>query len=559
MAGTVTTLTPPEGRALRAWRRRLLRGRWRPLDLEFFHGLVAALSVLTALLSSVLVVGMTRRDGTVGLSVMFVAVIVVGLVVARSGARAALRAAERRTAGVAASEARTALLDAMARGATLRPGAAATFLARSADDIGTYVARAVPARSVAVWVPFATLCVLIGVDPWSAVICGGLLLVVPAVLARMGTRAAREAEVGISRIRSLATRALELLEGAVELRALGALGRGTDELAAATDRAVASTRRSLRIALQSAGALDVIAGLAVGLVAMTDGLRLLDGSMALGHALAAVLVTVEVFVPLRAAGAAFHAGADGRAALGILDAAERDARPPRRSGAHVLPMVASSPATVAAADAWVAAVPHGAPVVGPVRLAVPALGSLVITGPSGCGKTSLLRAIAGAPLVAEGTVLVGNADPQTMSGRQRAALIAVVDQRPFIASGSLRDNLVLGCSPLDDATLRDALDRCGLDELADGRLGLDAPVGEEGRRLSAGERTRLAVARAVVRTPGVLLLDEVGAHLDDAALDRLRGSLAEFLATRTVIEAAHGRALVSGAPTLDLGALAGAR
>ena len=394
------------------------------------------------------------------------------------------------------------------------------------------------------------------IDPWSAGIAAGVVAIAPAFLVVLGRRAATEAEAGLDRLRSLAGRALELLAGAVELRALGALGRGRAELVAATDRAVASTRRSLRLGLRSATVLDVLAGAAVGLVAMTDGFRLLDGTLGLGHALAAVLLTAEVFVPLRTAGTAFHAAADGRAGIAMLDAASAAARPARPDLATTLPAAARTPPSVVAERAALAPA-HGAPVIAVVTCDVAARGSLLVRGPSGSGKTTLLRAVSGEPLVVDGVLRLGNATPERLSPRQRSALVAMVDQRPLVVAGTLRENLLLG-HRLDGgpASLDDVVERCGLAAvLARAPRGLDEPVGEEGRLLSAGERAQLALARAVLRDPGLLLLDEVAAHLDDHALHALRGGLTEFLATRTVIEVAHDRSLLVGADELLLDAI----
>lgn len=552
--GQPDPLTGPE---LKAWRRRLLHGEWRLWDLELFHVLGAALSVVTSLLAAVLVVAMTHHDGNVRISVLFVAGLVMALLVVRGAARAGLRAAERRTAMTAALEARRSLLDAVRRGAPIRAGAASSFMARSAADIGEYLARAVPARAVGAVVPVGVLVVLAFVDPWSALIAAGVAVLVPVVLIPVGRRATAEAETGLARLRSLGTRALELLEGAVELRALGAVERGRVELSAATDRAVSSTRRALRLGLRSATSLDVLTGVAVGLVAMVDGFRLLGGDMALGHALAAVLLTAEVFAPLRAAGTAFHAGTDGRAALAVL-AATCDAAPPARTEPTAeLPAVAARPAAVSALAAMLVAAPGGPTVLGDLSFVVPAAGALVVTGPTGSGKTTLLRAILGAPLCVRGAVHVGNADAAGLSARQRSTLLAVVDQHPFLVDGTIRDNLLLGATGATDAAIDDAVARCGLASLLSRcPRGLDEQVGEGGRRLSAGERTRIALARAVLRDPGVLLLDEVGAHLDDASLVVLRASLGPFLARRTVLEAAHDRPLLAEAPCLELAAAA---
>jgi ABC-type multidrug transport system fused ATPase/permease subunit len=162
----------------------------------------------------------------------------------------------------------------------------------------------------------------------------------------------------------------------------------------------------------------------------------------------------------------------------------------------------------------------------------------------------------GERIVARGVVQIGNALPSGFSPRQRSALLAIVDQQPLVVMGSIRENLELGAPGLSSLRITDAVERCGLGDLvARSSLGLDQQVGEEGRLLSAGERTRLALARAMLRAPGVLLLDEIGAHLDDAALAELRQALGAFLASRTVVEVAHGRPLLDTAPRLELGSL----
>jgi ABC-type transport system involved in cytochrome bd biosynthesis fused ATPase/permease subunit len=286
---------------------------------------------------------------------------------------------------------------------------------------------------------------------------------------------------------------------------------------------------------------------------MLDGFRLLAGDLGLGHALAAVLLTAEVFAPLRAAGAAFHAGADGRAALSVLAEVAGGAHPSRTEPTGTLPAVAAAPAAVRAEAADLVAAPGGPVVVRDCSFAVPAGGLLVVTGPTGAGKSTLLRALAGAPLCVGGALRVGNTSPAALSRRQRASLVAAVDQRPLLVDATLRENLLLGRGDVADEVLHDVVARCGLAPLlARAPRGLDERVGEEGRLLSAGERTRVALARAVLREPGVLLLDEVGAHLDDASLVLLRASLRTFLSRRTVVEAAHDRPLLADAPQLHL-------
>ena len=123
--------------------------------------------------------------------------------------------------------------------------------------------------------------------------------------------------------------------------------------------------------------------------------------------------------------------------------------------------------------------------------------------------------------------------------------VAWVPQRPALVRGTLEDNLRLGHPDATDAEVARALVGSGLDGLVD-RLpgGLGTPVGEGGLTLSAGERQRIAIGRAVLRDVPVVLLDEPTAHLDAAREDDLRALLAPWLADRTVVMAAHRGGLV---------------
>ena len=149
-------------------------------------------------------------------------------------------------------------------------------------------------------------------------------------------------------------------------------------------------------------------------------------------------------------------------------------------------------------------------------------------GCSGAGKSTLLRTIAGLlPPLAGGIrvddIELANCDPATWIER-----IAVVPQRPHLFAGTVADNVRLGAPDADDEALRQALEQAGALEFVRALpAGLATELGEGAGRLSAGQRQRLAVARALLRKPSLLLLDEPTARLDggheEAVLDALRG------------------------------------
>ena len=172
---------------------------------------------------------------------------------------------------------------------------------------------------------------------------------------------------------------------------------------------------------------------------------------------------------------------------------------------------------------------------------------LAVVGESGSGKSTLLSVLLGFTDPDDGTVWVGAERPgATARLREWRRQVAWVPQRPYLVRGTLEDNLRLG-NPRRHRG-RGGPGRRALPASTDWwpacRTGLDTPVGEGGLTLSAGERQRIAIGRAVLRDVPVVLLDEPTAHLDAAREDSLRTALEPWLEGRTVVMAAHRGGLV---------------
>ncbi len=158
-------------------------------------------------------------------------------------------------------------------------------------------------------------------------------------------------------------------------------------------------------------------------------------------------------------------------------------------------------------------------------------GLTAVTGPSGVGKSTLLELAAGLRTPTAGTVRAGRAH--------------LVTQRPFLPAGTLRDALVLGNGASDQAVW-DALRLVGLEGfVASLPQALATPLGDDGFGLSAGQRARIALARATLSTAPVLLVDEPTAHLDADAADLVHGVLADLGERRTVVVVTHRPELVA--------------
>ncbi len=169
---------------------------------------------------------------------------------------------------------------------------------------------------------------------------------------------------------------------------------------------------------------------------------------------------------------------------------------------------------------------------------------LALVGPSGAGKTSVLHLLLRFHDPTEGRVLVNGrpATDYTLSSLRRG--VAYLCQEVFLFSSTIRQNLLLG-RDVDEARLREALRLSAADRLVDDLdQGLETPVHEQGSNLSGGQRQRLALARALTRDAGLLLLDEATAALDPRTEEQVLHGLRKHLEGRTALLVAHRYALL---------------
>ncbi len=425
-----------------------------------------------------------------------------------------------------------------------RAGELSLLANRGVGALDTYFGRYLPQLIAAVLVPAGLLIWVAAVDWVSVLILVALVVLVPVAVIGFGRETATRTNRQWRRLSSLAARYLELVQGLPTLRALGRAAHGRREVAAATDGLRTATLATLRIAFLSALALELLAGLGVGLVAMVLGLRLLDGSVVLSVALAVLVVAPEVFLPLRRAGAEFHASAEGQAAarriLDILDVV------PEGRPVDLEPVdLAGGPPAVALEGVRCSYPDRRGPALEGLDLAVGSGEHLAVVGPSGSGKSTLLWALLGFVTPEAGTIRVDHVDLRRLDPAQWRRRVAWVPQQPHLFRGTIEENLRMGNAEASGADLGRALEWAGLGPLvAQLPRGLASEVGERGLTLSAGERQRLAIARAVVRDAPLVLFDEPVAHLDALAEAELRVSLGPWLANKSVVVAAHRPELV---------------
>jgi ABC-type transport system involved in cytochrome bd biosynthesis fused ATPase/permease subunit len=299
------------------------------------------------------------------------------------------------------------------------------------------------------------------------------------------------------------------------------------------------TMATLRIAFLSALVLELVAMLAVALVAGTVGVQLAEGRLGLETGLAVLILAPELYMPVRLLGQQFHASEDGMVAAGrifeLLDEPP-SVTVPRR------PQPAPDPARGALVLDAVAVSYPGRP--------VPALDGFTLTlepgehvalaGPNGAGKSTAAALVLRLLDPDAGTVRCGAVDLRETDPGEWRSRLAWLPQRPTIFAASLEENVRLAAPEAPDSALRRALAAARLDELvATLPDGPATRVGEGGRPLSAGEAQRVALARAILRDAPLIVADEPTAHLDAVTAAAAGDALLAAAAGRTLLLVTH--------------------
>ena len=187
------------------------------------------------------------------------------------------------------------------------------------------------------------------------------------------------------------------------------------------------------------------------------------------------------------------------------------------------------------------------PAVVDVSLDVPAGETVAFVGQSGSGKSSLLNLVIGFMSPTSGRVLLDGVDLMDLDRRSYRQFVAVVPQESLLFEGTVRDNVTYGQRELTDDHVRAALAAANAADFVDDMGGLDAVVGQRGASLSGGQRQRLAIARALIRDPRVLVLDEATSALDPASEGLVQGPLTRLMQGRTTFVVAHRLSTVRSA------------
>ncbi|MGP8300447.1 thiol reductant ABC exporter subunit CydD [Streptomyces inhibens] len=422
----------------------------------------------------------------------------------------------------------------------LRTGELTTLATRGIDALDDYFARYLPQLGLAVVVPLAVLARIVTGDWISALTIVLTLPLIPLFMILIGWATQSRMDRQWRLLARLSGHFLDVVEGLPTLKVFGRAKAQAAAIRTITSAYRRATLRTLRIAFLSSFALELLATISVALVAVGIGMRLVHGELDLYTGLMVLVLAPEAYLPLRQVGAQYHAAAEGLAAAEEIFAVLETP----------LPVPGTAPAPVGTALAVEGLVVRHS---GRTADSLPATSfevrpgeTVALVGPSGAGKSTLLSVLLGFTTPSRGRALVDGQDIASLSPESWRQRIAWVPQHPHLFAGSIAENVRLARPDADDAAVRTALADAGaldfIDALPDG---MATRLGESGAGLSAGQRQRLALARAFLADRPILLLDEPTANLDGETEEAIVAAVRRLAVGRTVLLVVHRPALLA--------------
>jgi ATP-binding cassette subfamily C protein CydD len=488
-----------------------------------------------------------------------------GVIVVRATIVWLLEVAANRGAAAVKSQLRTAVLESLGRRgpdwlAGQQDARIASVVTSGLDALDNYFARYLPQLLLTAIATPILVALMLWQDLPSGITVLIVLPVIPIFMILIGQATQSVQRAQWDALQRLSSGFLDVVGGLATLKIFGRENRQTARLGGLTDEYRGRTMKVLRVSFLSGFVLELAGSLSVALIAVSIGIRLIDGSLLLGVGLFVLLLAPEAFLPLRQVGVQFHAAADGLAAAADVFAILDDEPAGTHAGAGTAPNTVRSSAGVGAQPSGAGPADASAR---PVFLHVDDItvhrddtavldrfsaefraGELsVITGPSGAGKSTLIGALQGFVRY-DGNVRLGDT---VLTPGDAPGWLAWAGQRPGLFAGTVRANVALGSVTVDDALVGRAMTLAGVADLDP-----DRALGVNGAGLSGGQAQRVAAARAVYRclaldTP-VLVLDEPSSALDTAAEQALISGLAVLAGQgRIVVVVSHRPAFLAAA------------
>lgn len=407
------------------------------------------------------------------------------------------------------------------------------------DEIDSYFSSYIPQVIQSSIIPIMLLAVIF-MEHWTT---GVIILItapfIPIFMMIIGFNTKDKSEEQLDKMAAFSGTFLDTLQGLTTLKLFGRSEQQKEKIRKSSLNFRDATMEVLKVAFSNSLALEFISMLSIGLVALEVAIRMIifqDVTFYTGFLM--LILAPEFYTKLKDLGSAFHTG---RTSMGAAKKLEDELSETRQTvvwGEELIPQHKAPLIELASAGFSYGMDSFS---LKDINLVIQPYEQVAIIGKTGSGKSTLLNMIAGLVGLTEGELKINGKEREQLSEKSWFDNISYISQDPYLFSGTIADNIAIGSiEQTSREEIINAAKQAGIDSLIESlEKGYDTPIGEAGRGLSGGEKQRIAIARAFLKRPSVILFDEPTTGLDLQTEQILQTSIKELGKQSTVITVAH--------------------
>lgn len=417
-------------------------------------------------------------------------------------------------------------------------GELVTTLSVGIERLDAYVSRYLPQLVLSVGVPLIIEVYIFPLDWLSAVLLLITAPIIPLMMVLVGSYAQKHVQEQWLVLSRMGAAFLDGIQGLPTLKVFGRSKAMGDKVERLSNAFGEKTLNMLRMAFLSGMVLEFMVAAAIGVVAVTLGVRVIDGSISFENAFLVLLLTPEFYRPLRDIGQSRHAAMEGKAAAQrISDILETPLPLQSLTLAEQQP---SAPLTITFTNVTYSYPNAERPAVSGVNLTLEAGSSTAVVGRSGAGKSSLVNLLLRFMDAQSGCITVNDVPITALPIETWRDSIALVPQRPYLFNDTVLANIRMARPTATQEEIIQAAELAHATEFIQQLPhGYETQIGERGARLSAGQAQRIAIARAFLKDAPLLILDEPTSSLDPGSERLIAQALERLTLHRTVLIIAH--------------------
>jgi ATP-binding cassette subfamily C protein CydD len=412
------------------------------------------------------------------------------------------------------------------------------------ERLDAYISRYLPQIYLSAGIPALIFIYLLRVDWISAALLLFTAPIIPLLMVLIGRIAEDHTQKQWLALSRMSAHFLDALQGLPTLKIFGRSQEESQRIGEVSENFRQATMKVLRIAFLSGMVLEFMAAMAIALVAVMLGIRLLNRDISFEQALLVLLLAPEFYRPLRDLGTHRHAGMEGKAAAQRISEilnTPLQLQGPSSPGKQAS-KVPQTPEDLTIAFTNVSYTYPGSsqPAVEKINLTLPARSCTALVGRSGAGKSTLVNLLLRFIDNESGAITINGIPLNELPLEQWRSLVAFVSQRPYIFYGSAEENIRMARPTATQEEVIAAAEMAGAHEfLTQLPQGYATQLGERGTRLSMGQAQRIAIARALLKNAPLLILDEPTSSLDPRSESLIQQALERLMRERTVLVIAH--------------------